>query len=193
MNKHIQRLMLILFIVGLSAVGWVAQSAQKAEVKEPPNGLWKDIDEAPLLASEKIQKQRRIVPDVYRTVRLNRKALKRLLAQAPKEFTEAAKTAHTVITLPMPDGTLARFGIHQTQVLPPELAQQSSGLKTYSGHGIDDPTATVRCDWSSTGFHAMVLSSGETVYIDPYHTGDTKTYISYYKKDVKREPTRRPY
>jgi hypothetical protein len=188
MNKHFQRLILILLMGGLSAVGWPVQSAQNAPMKKSPDGLWQDIDEAPLLASEKIQKQRQIVPDVYRTVRLNRKALRRRLAQAPKEFTEAAKTTQVVISLPLPDGAFAQFSIQETQVRSPELAQQSPGLKTYSGHGIDDPTATVRCDWSPAGFHAMVLSTGETVYIDPYRRGDTKTYISYYKRDLKRDP-----
>jgi hypothetical protein len=193
MNKHVQRLILILLIGGLSVAGIVAQPAQNTQMKKSPDGLWKDIDEAPLLASPKIQQERQIVPDVYRTIRLDQKALKRRLAKAPKEFTEAAKTNQTVISLPMPDGTFAQFRIQETQVMSPELAQQSPGMKTYSGHGIDDPTATVRSDWSPTGFHATVLSTGETVYIDPYRKGDTKTYISYYKKNLKRDPNRRPY
>jgi hypothetical protein len=77
--------------------------------------------------------------------------------------------------------------------MSPGLARQLPSMKTYSGQGIDDPTATVRFDWSPTGFHAIVLSTGETVYIDPYRKGDTRTYISYYKKDLKREPITQPY
>ncbi len=155
--------------------------------KRSPDGLWQGLDEAELTASPNIQKQRQIVPTRYRTLRLDLGVLKQLLATAPMEFTEAAKKASMLMTLPMPEGTYARFLIRESPMMSPGLARQFPDMKTYSGQGIDDPTATVRLDWSSFGFHAMVLSANDTIYIDPYARGDIETYISYFRHDLRRE------
>lgn len=184
---------LILSIIGLSSIGSSAQLTLSPKLKTSSDGLWQTVNEASLKASPEIQKQRQIVPTVYRTVQLNQTALNQLLAQAPMEFTEAATATPLVMTLPLPDGMFARFHVQESPMMEPELARQVPDIKTYSGYGIDDPTATVRLDWTPAGFHAMVLSTGDTVYIDPYRTGDTKTYISYYKRDLKRDPTNRVY
>src|SRR4029077_10524822 len=60
-----------------------------------------------------------------------------------------------------------------------------SGIKTFTGQGIDDPTATIRIDWTARGFHAMVLSDIKgNVFIDPYREGDLNNYTIYFKKDL---------
>jgi hypothetical protein len=93
-----------------------------------------------------------------------------------------------VIEIPMPDGTAQRFHVIQSAVMEPALAAKFPELKTYIGQGIDDSSATIILDWTSFGFHAMILSpvNGE-VFIDPSVQGDKKFYISYFKSDV--EPT----
>jgi hypothetical protein len=192
MNKQHLSLVLILSLIGLSSIGLSAQPTQPVKLKQSPAGLWQDIDEAALMAAPEIQQQRQIVPTVYRTVQLDQKSFKRRLATAPMEFTEAAKATPLVMTLPLPDGTFAQFRLQESPMMEPELARQVPDIKTYSGYGIDDPTATARFDWTPAGFHAMVLSTGDTVYIDPYRTGDTKTYISYYKRNLKRDASRMP-
>src|SRR5947207_14985613 len=90
----------------------------------------------------------------------------------------------------MPDGTLARFRIEESPISLPDPTGKVSDFKTYSGQGIDDPPATVRFDISPAGFHAQILSAGETVYIDPYSTNDTSNCISYYKRDLERSGAR---
>jgi hypothetical protein len=182
---------LFLSLIGLSLIASSAQSSQPANLKKSPDGLWEDVDETSLRSSTETQKQGRI-PTVYRTVQLNQSALKQLLATAPMEFTEAAKAAPVVMTLPLPDGTFARFSIQESAMMSPGLAEKLPQIKTYSGRGIDDPTATVRFDWTPAGFHAMILSTGDTIYIDPYSKGDTKNYISFSKQDLKRDASRKP-
>jgi hypothetical protein len=65
------------------------------------------------------------------------------------------------------------------------LAAQFPDIKTYRGIGIDDPTASLRLDYTPLGFHAQVLSVNGSFYIDPYYLNDVSgAYVSYYKRNV---------
>ena len=100
----------------------------------------------------------RAIPDAERWVRPNKSRAYRLeatvlrdqLGRAPKEFTPAAAQAPAEISLPMPDGTLARFSIVESTIMAPELAAKYPEIKTWSGQGIDDAGATVRLDFPSS-------------------------------------------
>jgi hypothetical protein len=110
-----------------------------------------------------------------------------VLSAAPEESSSLEGLRRQVVTLPMPDGTMARFYVEHSPVVEPGLSAKYPDLaNTYRGRGIDDPTATVRFDLLSNGFHSMILSPKGTVLVDPYAAGDTENYISYYKRDVPR-------
>lgn len=148
------------------------------------NNFWKDVSELQISAANK---QRKIVPQKYRTIVLDTGSLTSFLKTIPKEFSEAAKKSSLIITLPMPDGSFSRFQLVETAMMEPGLAAQFPEIKTYSGKGLDDPYATIKLDWSAGGFHAMILSSIKgSVYIDPYAQQELTNYISYFKKDVKQ-------
>lgn len=115
-------------------------------------------------------------------VRLNKPALDALLRDAPA----APGASAVIVALPMPDGTFARFRVAESSILAPELAAAFPETRTYSGQGIDDPTATARFGWTATGFHAIVLGQAGSVYIDPYRPGDTEHYVTYRKADGPR-------
>ncbi len=125
---------------------------------------------------------------VRRVVTLSRDALKAILDRAPREqdVKPVGEVPEVVLSLPVPDGRLARFRVEESPIMEPELAAQFPEIRTYRGHGIDDPTATVRFDWTRSGFHAMVLSAGGTVFIDPWSRRSTLHYVAYYKKDYRR-------
>jgi hypothetical protein len=116
---------------------------------------------------------------------LNFDVLKQTLATAPLEFTPAAESKPLVLPLPMPDGTFSRFQIVEAPVMDPLLAAQFPEIRTFRGVGIDDPTASVRLDYSPRGFRAQVLSVNGSYYIDPYYQNDGGgTYASYFKRDL---------
>jgi hypothetical protein len=69
------------------------------------------------------------------------------------------------------------------------LAAQFPEIKAYRGQGIDDPTATAQIDFTYQGFHAQVLTPGNSWYIDPYYHLDQSAYISYFKKHLPNNTT----
>ena len=152
---------------------------------------WSDI------AEQSIPKtgERLIIPQVYRTVSLDLKVLQPLLAAAPERFTPAAgKNELPVIALPMPDGSMSSFRLTESPVMAPGLQAKYPEIRTYTGHGIDDPTALLKCDLTPRGFHGMVLSAvHNTVFIDPYSTGDQDHYVVYFKKDYQAPKSGQPF
>lgn len=173
-----------LFVFLVSAVcGTALQAAGPASGGNSAFPLWQPVDEQSIAPGP----ARPLVPASYRTVRLNEAALNEILARAPMEFT-VARNEQPIITLPMPDGTIARFQFEESPIVEQALADKYPELKTYRGQGLDDPTATLRFDWLPTGFHAMILSPSGTVLIDPYATGDRSNYMTYWKRDAVRNP-----
>lgn len=132
---------------------------------------------------ETITGKRYTIPQAYRTLRLDLPAMKALLANVPEHPVEGA-----VITLPMPGGGSARFRLYETPVMAPELQARYPQIRCYTGRGIDDPTAHLKCDLTPWGFHAMVRSKQQgSIFIDPYAQGNQEYYISYFKKDLQHK------
>ena len=91
--KKCIRLSLFLLVIGLSMPSVFAAS---------PDNIWTEVSDFYLRATST---ERTVVPEYYRTFRLNKDALRSMLQNAPMEFTEAASKDPMIITLPMPDGT----------------------------------------------------------------------------------------
>ena len=147
------------------------------------DGVWKEVDESSFAPKWRAGV---VPPRFYRTFQLDTNAFTRSLRRAPMEFTPAApadRTSPVTIAIPMPDGQFSRFRIEESPVMEPALAGQFPNFKTYRGKGIDDPTATMRFDWTPEGLHAIILLPGETVYVEPAGPGDPEHYNSYYQKD----------
>lgn len=162
---------LVLALVACSAAA-VAQTS--------PDKVWTGVDESGLVG-------RQFTPSHYRTFRLDKNVIDRILLSAPEEFSGDRGLMSTVLTLPMPDGTFQKFQIEHSLVVEPGLAAKYPELgRTYTGRGLDDPGSTVRLDLLTRGFHAMVLSPRGTVMIDPYASDDTENYLIYFKRDVPR-------
>ena len=64
------------------------------------------------------------------------------------------------------------------------MAAQGAEVRTFGGQGLDDPTATIRLDYTPQGFHAQVLGDGGAWAIDPYTFGDTAHYSVFTLPDL---------
>ncbi|HYE16109.1 MAG TPA: hypothetical protein VD968_16850, partial [Pyrinomonadaceae bacterium] len=80
--------------------------------------LWRDIAEGSILGAG----ARVVVPEAYRTVRLDGGALSEVLSAAPLEFTAAARQSQAVLSVPMPDGSFSRFRVEESPIMEPALA-----------------------------------------------------------------------
>lgn len=171
----------VVFLVGIAIWMQGSVSAGGDPVGSKDVDLWQDVDERLI----ELTGQRQIVPQKYRTLRLDVDALRKVLGSAPAEFSREARTQETILTLPLPDGGFSRFRIEDSPIMHPDLAARYPEIKTYRGQGIDDPTAMLRFDLTPQGFHAQILRAGTSVYIDPYAKGDVENYIAYLKTDFR--------
>ncbi len=174
MKKY--RFGLILFCLGLvvmlalPGVSWSEGHAAAAQPSSP--SLWRDAS-----ANEVAGLAPQVQPGAYRLVALEANQLEGILAAAPPEFTSV--TQETIVELPLPEGGYARFSLSHSPIMEDGLAQRYPEIQTYSGQGVDDPSLTVRLDWSPNGFHALILSPSRTTYIAPYAQGGRVYHVSY--------------
>ncbi len=125
-----------------------------------------------------------VVPNEYRTVRLDLSGMESLLKEAALWQTAEAETKKIELSLPMPDGSFQRFHIVKAPIMHPDLAKKYPEINSYAGYGIEDPAAYLRFDLTPQGFHAMMLNAATGhVFIDPYAREDNEHYVVYYKKD----------
>jgi len=172
--KFLAKKIIMLFIFSAIAYGGLAQNAF--------------FTDSPELSFRNAKQKRAIIPVKYRTLNLNATGLQSFLKLLPLEQNLPIREFAPVLNLPMPDGTVARFRVWESSVMAPELAAANPGIKSFTGQGIDDPTAILKLDWTQFGLNVMILSplSG-AVYIDPYDQQTTTHYISYYKKDYQKK------
>ncbi len=160
------------------AVFFLSLAADSA-THRPPARCWSDIPARDLAEPKS-------APDVYRALRLDQTTLNELLGQAPREFTPAAESEAAVLELPMPDGGFTRFRVVESPMLEAETARQFPTIRNYSGQGIDEPAATMRCDLTVNGFHAIILSTAGSIFIEPFREAADGSYISYFTRDDPR-------
>jgi hypothetical protein len=158
--------------------------------RQSPDRLWSILDkDAITISASQLETIRQEIPRKFELVSLNQQRLRQALN--PSNLNASATniplqtSGGTVITLPLPDRTFARFLVQEASIMELALERQFPTFKSYRGQGIDDPTMTVRFDQSPEGFHAIILLSGRTFYIDPFplRPGDNQTHISFSKDD----------
>lgn len=137
--------------------------------------FWKKEDQSQFNKSIEQINERKSIPSHYELYSLSLDAFNDFLKNNSGSFT---------IELPNGEGKLERFRVESTSNLAPELAAKFPVIHSYTGYGIDDPTAFAKLDIGTKGFHAVVFSGNHsTLYIDPY-TKDGTSSMVYYRKDL---------
>jgi hypothetical protein len=167
--------------------------ARAQAVQQAPNfageSLWTGLAELPVQVAAGREWVR---PQVYRTYALDLAGMQQLLAGAPLEFTTGPGRPGLVLALPTPEGDVAHFEVVESPVMHPQLEADmlamGAAIKTFVGQGLTDATATVRLDYTPTGFHAQVLGAAGNFAIDPVTFGDTTHYAVYDIERLARTP-----
>lgn len=153
----------------------------RGTAQDSPDGIWRSLDRLPALRADA---RPWIRPARFHAVQIRAAALTNLLARTPLETSVYSGTPPAIITLPLPEGGFGSFKLAESPIMAPALAEAFPEIRTYVGQGIDDPHATLRLDWTPSGFHAQVLSPNGSFYIDPYTQGDTALHTSYRRGDL---------
>lgn len=120
-------------------------------------------------------------PTEFLTYTLNQSELTPILAAAPMEFTASRiNDDANIVSLPLPNGDLARFRVSVSPVMADRLAAKFPTIQTYSAQGVDDPSLTARFSVTSRGFEAIISKGSQTAFIAPVTPYEADTlYIAY--------------
>lgn len=148
--------------------------------------MWTEVETKTILPEGK----RLITPNSYKTFSLNEENLAAIINAAPHENNKSVKDSETILEIPLSDGTTEAFRIIQYDMAEPGFYEQFPEIKTLYGRGKKNPLNRIRLDQTAAGFRAMLRIEGKgQAFIDPYAQGDTKHYVSYFRKDYPQPDT----
>jgi len=163
-------------------------SASAAVAKESPDGLYQLRKEVPLIHGqnsvlEPLLRGQPFTADIGRIKSI-------LLAVPPANASPMSVALPPVqLSLPTPEsGKFLRFAMEEVAIMHPQLAAKYPEIKTYRGRGLNDPGARLALDITPAGMHAQIRTGDGTIYIDPYYRDNNRVYVSYYQRDVLRNP-----
>ena len=166
-------LMCFSIIVGLF------QTAAFAANDDAKSGIWQPITLDRVTAARGTY----TLPLKYKLFEINKQAFEDAIANAPLEFSGAARQFSVILEIPTPDGTLARFRVEESPIMENGLAVQHPAWKTYQAYNLDNPAETARLSWTDSGFRAQVLSPNGTYLVDPVSLTDSAEYMVYRKDE----------
>ena len=166
-------------------LGMLALAPSAAASSDPSAAAWQHLSAGATTTDAAAQPA--VQPDRFEALSLDRSAIEDVLAAAPEPQASAA-AAPLTISLPTPEGDFQRFAIRRSSVMEPGLAAQHPEISTFSGTGIDEPGSTVHLDLGSLGLHSSVIGPGGSWYIDPYFRGKQSVYVSYFGRDLTKNP-----
>ena len=116
---------------------------------------------------------------------LSRSQIARLLAGAPNERSNAAKSKPLVISLPTPNGTFQRFELSSSTVMAAGLVAKHKDIATFAAGA----STTRQRRSTPTSRRLRLPRLGALVrrrwYIDPYYHLDQSLYAAYFGRDLR--------
>lgn len=151
----------------------VLLSAQSAEYWSFPESKINFTQDQSLLSK---------LPAEFKQVELDIAGLYQFLADASKGNGQTPFK----VSLPNPEGNFTEFMLVPTTVAADEVAHLYS-VQTFKGYAPGSPQVRIRCDVSSTGFHAVVFfKSNQTYVIEPQSKTSASTHLVYYKSELPK-------
>ena len=147
--------------------------------------LWQDAD-AVAARSTSLTSEHGI--ENARELNLNTSAMESLLLNQAQSNLAGRPQSGISIDLPLPDGENVSVILEATKLLPARLADKFPTIRTYKVATEGTAILSGRLDYTTQGFHAMLLTSkGETVFIDPKDNNGSNEYLSYLKSDQQTD------
>ena len=168
-------------LVSIAAVGIVAlASTVRCAAQGQIDSIWTEhVDTiTPVMGMEAP-----FTPVMRRVFDVNKDALQSCLAAAPMEFSAQANSSTAILNLPRPDGSVTAFAMVESPILAPDIQASHPELRTYSGRGVTDRSATCRISVTPKGLHGFILGLSSTVFLDPVHRNAPYLIMSYSMDD----------
>ena len=80
---------------------------------------------------------------------------------------ELNANSNIIISMPSLNGSLKKFRMFYSPVMPPSLIKKYPEIRTYTGIGLENPSEWVSVTVSKDKIKGMVLGSDGTIFIDP--------------------------
>ncbi|MEL6721462.1 MAG: reprolysin-like metallopeptidase, partial [Bacteroidota bacterium] len=142
--------------------------------------IWRNILESEINNPDG---EKELFPDKAAYFDLSINNFTQILRDAPSETNIPTINSSTIIPVPLPDGEVISFKIVKYEMLEPALAEKYPNIQNFKGIAVDDPSTTIRFDWTGRGFRAMIRKDGELIFVDPYARNTRRYYMSYFKRD----------
>jgi hypothetical protein len=146
------------------------------------SSYWTRLDESSIAGSGK----RYLTAENAVFLDINFESLKSQLAKSPFEREDDVRKYGQTIQVPMPDGSIQSFSIASYNLMERALANKYPEIRTFLGSGITDPSSQIFIDFTLQGFHAQILSEKGSVYIDPVFQNETRFYMCYERKNLRK-------
>ena len=127
-----------------------------------------------------------VAPTTLTSFSLDRQQLAAEAGQAPP----AVPGSPTVLSIPRPDGTFARFDVTRGTTLSPELAAKHPEIRDYVGVGVDDPSASLSLVIAPEGAFAAIRGRDGTSYVEPQYRDDAIAHVAFAREAL---PNTEPY
>ncbi len=127
--------------------------------------------------------QRDIKPDKFSTYQIDAASVSQILRSAPLESEQEISKSPAILNVGLADGKTESFRIVQYEMMEKGLAEKYPQIRTYRGVSVTNPFHTIRADWTTEGFRAVIHDDAGMMFIDPLQRNDITHRIAYYKKD----------
>ena len=151
------RYLLILIVLS----GLIGCKSGKLDGKSKSNLIWSAVN---LNLSQEL-----ILPNTYRTFKLNSENFSSLLEQG-------------LVPLPMPDGNITMHKIKDSKVMSEELQAKFPNISSFKGYDENNTLCQSRIDQINCTLKIVVFCNNATIYIEDLY--DLGIYFVYYKNDL---------